>query len=63
MKVEGYMDLTLEEVKKILAGYAESQGYEANEVFIPEQINSNSTISISIVVKPKINSSRGPISG
>lgn len=53
MKVEGYMDLTVEEVKKILADYAESQGYEPNAVHIPKEINSNSTISIEITVKPK----------
>ncbi len=59
MKIQGYMDLTLEEVKKILADYATSQGFEPTAVNFPEVINSNSTISIDINVKPQPKSQSG----
>ena len=53
MKVEGYVDLTIQEVKEILREYIEKQGYDVNEVFIPEQISSTSIISVGIEVKSK----------
>lgn len=53
MKIEGYMDLTIQEVKEILKDFAINQGYDATEVSFPTQLNNNSIISISIEVKSK----------
>jgi len=55
MKVEGYVDLTIIEVKQILKEYIEKQGYDVSgEVFIPEIISQNTIISVGIEVKPNV---------
>lgn len=54
MKIEGYMDFTIPEVKEILRNYAISQGYCPKEVEIPMNINSESIITVVIDVKPQV---------
>ncbi len=50
MKVEGYVDFTIEEVKQILADYVRSQGYEPTEVWFPQTLREDSNVNVGIEV-------------